>query len=101
MKIGILTYHRSHNYGALLQAIALRKVLADMGNDVTFIDYWPKYHQHTYAFFSLAAMRSGVKKIIIPEGNKRNANELPKEIKDHLKIIYMKNVDDAYKEIFN
>ena len=21
------------------------------------IDYWPKYHQHTYAFFSLAAMR--------------------------------------------
>ena len=50
---------------------------------------------------SLAAMRSGVKKIIIPEGNKRNANELPKEIKDHLKIIYMKNVDDAYKEIFN
>lgn len=57
MKIGILTYHRSHNYGALLQAIALRKVLADMGNDVTFIDYWPKYHQHTYAFFSLAAMR--------------------------------------------
>jgi len=49
---------------------------------------------------SLAAMRSGVKKIIIPEGNKRNANELPQEIKNNLKIVYMKNVDDAYKEIF-
>ena len=48
MKVGILTYHRSHNYGALLQAIALRKVLADMGHEVTFIDYWPDYHKHMY-----------------------------------------------------
>ena len=33
MKIGILTYHRSHNYGALLQAIATRIVLKKMGHD--------------------------------------------------------------------
>ena len=52
MKIGILTYHRSHNYGALLQAIALRKVLSDMGHVVTFIDYWPAYHKHLYDVFS-------------------------------------------------
>lgn len=50
---------------------------------------------------SLAAMRSGVKKIIIPEGNKRNVSELPKEITSNLKIVYMKSVDDAYKVIFN
>ena len=48
MKIGILTYHRSHNYGALLQAVALRKVLCNMGHDVTYIDYWPAYHRHMY-----------------------------------------------------
>ena len=58
MKIGILTYHRSHNYGALLQAIALRKVLADMGHEVTFIDYWPAYHRHMYALFSFHWMMS-------------------------------------------
>jgi len=58
MKIGILTYHRSHNYGALLQAIALRKVLADMGHEVTFIDYWPAYHRHIYALFSFPWMMS-------------------------------------------
>jgi len=52
MKIGILTYHRSNNYGALLQAIALRKVLSDMGHVVTFIDYWPAYHKHQYDVFS-------------------------------------------------
>lgn len=57
MKIGILTYHRSHNYGALLQAIALRKVLADMGHEVTFIDYWPDYHKHMYDFFSWESLR--------------------------------------------
>lgn len=60
MKIGILTYHRSHNYGALLQAIALRKVLADMGNEVSFIDYWPEYHKHMYDFFSWRALCEGV-----------------------------------------
>ena len=49
---------------------------------------------------SLAAMRSGIKKIIIPEANKRNVSELPKEITENLKIVYMKSVDDAYKEIF-
>lgn len=56
MKIGILTYHRSNNYGALLQAIALREVLARTGHDVTFIDYWPAYHRHVYALFSFHNM---------------------------------------------
>lgn len=53
MKIGILTYHRSNNYGALLQAIALRTVLSDNGHDVTFVDYWPVYQQDRYSLFSL------------------------------------------------
>lgn len=50
---------------------------------------------------SLAAMRTGIKKIIIPEGNRRNVSELPEEITSNLKIVYMKSVDDAYKVIFN
>lgn len=51
MKIGILTYHRSHNYGALLQAIALRNVLSEMGHEVAFVDYWPGYHKRVYSQF--------------------------------------------------
>lgn len=50
---------------------------------------------------SLAAMRTGIKKIIIPEGNRRNVSELPEEITSNLKIVYMKSVDDACKVIFN
>lgn len=51
MKIGILTYHRSHNYGALLQAIALRLFLEEQGHDVYYVDYWPKYHKQMYQLF--------------------------------------------------
>lgn len=51
MKIGILTYHRSHNFGAQLQAVALRTKLAAMGHSVCFINYWPRYHQQMYALF--------------------------------------------------
>lgn len=48
MKIGILTYHRAFNYGAFLQALALRSFLLDQGYDVSFIDYWPQYHEDSY-----------------------------------------------------
>lgn len=51
MKIGILTYHRSYNFGALLQAMALRKKIADYGHDVYIINYRPFYHYDMYALF--------------------------------------------------
>ena len=38
MKIGILTLHLHNNYGGILQAYALQKVLQQMGHDVTLID---------------------------------------------------------------
>ena len=51
MKIGILTYHRAHNYGAMLQAYALRTYLHNQGHDVEFIDYWPNSHNKQYTLF--------------------------------------------------
>ncbi len=58
MKIGILTYHQSHNYGALLQAVALRKALEDMGHDVYYINYYPGYHREIYRIFSWKVFRN-------------------------------------------
>ena len=52
MKIGILTYHRAENYGALLQAYALKTYLAGLGHDVDFVDYWPDYHRRFFELFS-------------------------------------------------
>lgn len=62
MKIGIVTYHKSHNYGALLQAVATRVFLERRGHEVFYLDYWPSYHKQYYAFFSLLEMkRRGLK----------------------------------------
>lgn len=53
MKIGILTYHRAHNYGAVLQAIATRVFLKNMGYNSFYIDYYPAYHKAVYFPFSV------------------------------------------------
>lgn len=38
MKIGVITYHRSNNYGAQLQAYALIKALSQLGHQAEVID---------------------------------------------------------------
>ncbi len=39
MKIGIMTFHRANNFGAVLQAYALQTVLVNNGYEVNIIDY--------------------------------------------------------------
>ena len=46
MKIGILTYHRAHNYGAVLQCYALLSYLKQKGAEVVVIDYRPSYFKY-------------------------------------------------------
>jgi len=43
MKIGIITFHRAHNYGAILQAQALQLFLNKYTDDVKIVDYYPYY----------------------------------------------------------
>ena len=52
MKIGILTYHRTHNYGGCLQALAMRLFLEGQGHEVYYVDYWPDYHKRAYDIFN-------------------------------------------------
>ena len=56
MKIGILTFHRAHNYGAVLQCYALQEVLKGMGHEVEVIDYRQKWTEEVYKPFSLKVM---------------------------------------------
>jgi ATP-dependent Lon protease len=46
---------------------------------------------------SLAALRSGIKTILVPEANRKDVGELPAEVRKDLKIIFIRNVDDAVK----
>lgn len=51
MKIGILTFHRAINYGAFLQAFALKHYLESLGHEVEMVDYWPEGHADAYSLF--------------------------------------------------
>jgi ATP-dependent Lon protease len=44
---------------------------------------------------TIAALRSGIKTVLIPDENRKNVDDLAKEVKENLKIIYIKSVDEA------
>ncbi len=46
---------------------------------------------------AIAASRSGLKEIIIPEGNEKDVEDIPKEVQDVLKIHFAKKLDDVIK----
>lgn len=52
MKVGILTFHRAINYGAVLQAWALQTFLRNKGYDTSVIDYRCKSIEDNYNIFS-------------------------------------------------
>lgn len=39
MRVGIITFHCSYNFGSALQAYALQRAISMLGNDVSIIDY--------------------------------------------------------------
>lgn len=45
-KIGIITFHKSKSYGAVLQAYATLQVIKKMGYDAEFVDYTNYYEQN-------------------------------------------------------
>ncbi len=102
MKIGILTFHRAHNYGAVLQAYALKIFLSNPGNEVKIIDYWPDYRKGMYDLIdwsyykSNAPLFSKIKRIIInvlcfPE-NLIRFSRFQNFIKNELRIHSKKNI---------
>lgn len=52
MKVGILTFHRANNYGAVLQCFALQTYLKKMGHEVEIVDYRQKNIEIIYNTFN-------------------------------------------------
>ncbi|MCR3937440.1 polysaccharide pyruvyl transferase family protein [Aeromonas caviae] len=50
-KIGIVTFNKAHNYGALLQAYALKKAIERFNADVVFVDFTNEYLDKNYRLF--------------------------------------------------
>lgn len=57
MRIGILTYHRAYNYGAVLQCYALQQYLISQGHDVEVIDYRQCWIDAFYKPFSICVLK--------------------------------------------
>jgi len=63
-KIGILTFHKAINYGAILQAYALQKTIETMGKDVDIIDYDNNFFKKIYFDQLFLKGNAGIKKKI-------------------------------------
>ena len=49
----------------------------------------------------LAAHRAGIKRIVLPERNKKDVVDVPEEIRQEMEIFYVKNVDEAAVYVFD
>ena len=58
MRIGILTFHRAYNYGAVLQCYALQQYLLSMGHEVEVIDYRQPWIEEYYKPFSMTVLKN-------------------------------------------
>lgn len=60
-KIGILTFHRVYNYGAVIQAYALQKVLDNQGYNSEIIDFTQRKQKD---YTNIISIRNGIKRYI-------------------------------------
>lgn len=68
MKIGILTFHFSDNYGTLLQAFCLQEYIRSLGHQVEFINYHPYYVEQGFSlsdFFKPTLSKKYLKKLYL------------------------------------
>jgi ATP-dependent Lon protease len=43
----------------------------------------------------LAAVRAGISTVLLPERNRKDLDDVPKDAKDRIRFAWMQNVDDA------
>lgn len=77
-KIGILTFHRVSNYGAVLQAYALETTLKNLGADCEIIDYQnsiltDQYNPYSRTYLNIRHPKRFLKNLVLlPHVKKRN-----------------------------
>ena len=80
-KVGIITFHRAINYGAMLQAVALQRAIEKMGFFSELIDYVDHLYDHyRISYRSSNAVKSMLKYLLYSKVRLRN-----KRFEDFLK----------------
>lgn len=83
MKIGILTFHKAHNYGAVLQCYAMQEFLRSKGHSVFVIDYKQEIMEGHHKFFHFHQIK---KALPHPRALVRYVLSFPKRIKRERKF---------------
>ena len=104
-KIGLLTFHASHNYGSMLQAYALYAVLNKMGYDVQIINFRSAPQKMMYAkpykYWDLQAIRGRVLSPILFYKNIKKWNKFERFMTDNMPLTYEINHLSDIKQIIN
>lgn len=106
MKVGILTFHKAVNYGAILQAYALHKALENEQIDNEIVDYTNNKIDNNYKLFTHKSMKRFISDICysyIKIKKKRKFNcfmrehiKLSKECKSYEDLKKIDNEYDAF-----
>lgn len=68
MKVGIITFHASHNYGSMLQAYALQHIVTRLGHECEIINFRTQRQRKFYRpFFCREGLKNKLKLILFPK----------------------------------
>jgi ATP-dependent Lon protease len=47
----------------------------------------------------LAAMRAGIRRVLLPERNRKDLEEVPAEAKQKIEVVFLRDVDEAVRAV--
>ena len=63
MKVAVLNYHNSYNYGAVLQALAIQNAIESLGVDCEILDYRNNRTERSYRFLKIRFNKDIIKNL--------------------------------------
>lgn len=106
MKVGIITFHRALNYGAVLQAYALQQYLNDIGIENEIIDYRCEYIEEFYKPVKASPLRelkTYIRELLFFPYNTKKRKKFESFVKEYIKTsetIYtqdkLRDINDKY-----
>ncbi len=89
MKVGVITFHRAINYGAVLQTYALQKALKGLGFDSEVIDYRCDHMEELYKLiggFSTKSVKQNIRSFMNYFPAKRKMKSFRSLVNENMKL---------------
>ena len=84
--VSLLTNRSVHSNVAMTGEITLRGLVLPVGGIKEKV---------------LAANRAGIEKVILPEKNKKDVDEIPESVRKHIQLVFVREMDEVLKEAFS